>query len=151
MAGGPENQDLSGFLGIGWSFPPDFDAVRGAAVMSTDEQDIEASLRILLGTSAGERLRHPTYGLNLQELLFESMNTTMQTLLKDRIKTTLLVYEPRIKVLAIDLNSERLLEGCLDIGIDYVIRATNSRFNLVFPFYTNEAMDAAGQEGEKRR
>jgi hypothetical protein len=151
MASGPEYPGLSGFLGVGWSFPPDFDAARGAAVMSTDEKDIEASLRILLGTTAGERLRHPTYGLNLQELLFESMNTTMQTLLKDRIKTTLLVYEPRINVLAIDLNPERLVEGCLDIGIEYVIRATNSRFNLVFPFYTNEAMTAPGQEGEKRR
>jgi hypothetical protein len=151
MATERKREGLSGFLGVGWSFPPDFDAARGVAIMSTDEQDIEASLRILLGTSAGERVRHPTYGLNLQELLFEPMNTTMQTLLKDRIKTTLLVYEPRINVLAIDLNPARLNEGCLEIGIEYVIRATNSRFNLVFPFYVNEATEAAGPEGLKGR
>jgi phage baseplate assembly protein W len=151
MANERELAGPTGFLGVGWSFPPDFDAVRGTAVMSTNERDIEASLRILLGTTAGERVRHPTYGLNLQELLFEPMNTTMQTLLKDRIRTTVLIYEPRINVVSIELNPERLNEGCLEIVIEYVIRMTNSRFNLVLPFYVREATEVAGTGGVKDR
>lgn len=111
--------------------------------MSTDREDIEASMAILLGTAAGERVRHPAYGLDLREQLFEPMNTTMQTLLKDRIKTTLLVYEPRIDVIAIDFDASSLKEGRLVIQIEYEIRATNSRFNLVYPFYRDDASELA--------
>lgn len=146
MASSQERKSYRSFLGSGWSFPPRFDHASGTMQMSSDEQDIEASLVIVLGTTAGERLRHPDYGLNLREQLFEPMNTTMQTLLKDRIKTSLLVFEPRINLLSIDLDSSRLNEGCLVIILEYEIRATNSRFNLVYPFYLNDGNEMAPQE-----
>ena len=146
MASERDKQNPASFLGSGWSFPPRFDAERGVAVMTTGEQDIESSLVILLGTTAGERLRHPAYGLNLREQLFEPMNTTLQTLLKDRIKTALLVYEPRIKVLSIGMDTARLNEGCLLIELEYLVRTTNSRFNLVYPFYLNDSNEVAGRE-----
>lgn len=135
---------FSSFLGTGWSFPPEFSASAGEVLMTADEADIEASLRILLGTTAGERCMAPKYGLNLQELLFEPLNTTAQTLLKDRITTVLLVYEARIRVLAVDIDTSKLTEGILVILIDYEIRATNSRFNLVYPFYLNDGSEVRG-------
>jgi phage baseplate assembly protein W len=135
------------FLGSGWSFPPSFNAKTNSVAMTTDEADIEASLRILLGTTAGERMLHPTYGLNLQELLFEPMTTTMQTLFKDRVKTTILIYEPRIEVLSIDLDSSVLVEGKLLLKLDYAIRSTNSRFNLVYPFYLNDGNEVSASIG----
>ena len=141
---GRENKPgYNSFLGKGWSFPPEFNDVTGEVKISSDEDDIEASLIILLGTTAGERLMHPTYGLNLRELLFEPMTTTMQTLLIDRIKTVLLVHEPRIKLLSlkIDTSSFAQNEGRLEIIIEYEIRATNSRFNLVYPFYLNDGSE----------
>ncbi|MBU2987422.1 GPW/gp25 family protein [Saccharophagus degradans] len=132
-----ENSDLNNksFLGIGWSFPPSFSQANGEVEMTSDEADIEASLKILLGTTAGERLMVPKYGLNLKEQLFSSLNTTAQTILRDRIKTVLLVHEPRINVLMVAIDTTSLLEGQLIINIDYEIRATNSRFNLVYPYY----------------
>ncbi len=53
------------FLGTGWSFPPTFTNVSGDVVMTSDVEDILASLHILLSTSIGERLMQPTYGCNL--------------------------------------------------------------------------------------
>ncbi len=133
-----DNSNYTSFLGIGWSFPPKFNIDTGSVELTADEEDIQASLKILLGTTAGERLMHPKYGLNLQELLFEPMNTTMQTLLKDRLKTAILVYEPRINLLSLELDTAKLFEGCLNLILSYEIRATNSRFNLVYPFYLND-------------
>ena len=135
------------FLGSGWSFPPSFNAQTRRVEMTTDETDIEASLKILLGTTAGERMLHPTYGLNLQELLFEPMTTTMQTLFKDRVKTTLLVYEPRIEILSIDLDTRVLIEGKLLLILEYAVRSTNSRFNLVYPFYLNDGNEVSASVG----
>ena len=138
MASSKNKTGYSSFLGTGWSFPPEFNLATGALEMSEDEEDIQASLKILLGTTAGERMMHPKYGLNLQEMLFEPMNTTMQTLLKDRLKTVILVYEPRIDLLSVDLDTSNLSEGVLSLILSYNVRATNSRFNLVYPFYLND-------------
>lgn len=127
--------DMS-FLGRGWSFPPQFILKTGEVLMATDEDDIQQSLEILLSTSSGERFLNPRYGLDLQDVLFESLNTTMQTFLKDRIKTAILIYEPRINLLSLELDTSAQYEGKVTLILDYEVRATNSRFNLVYPFYT---------------
>lgn len=112
--------------------------------MIADEQDIEASLRILFGTALGERFLNPKYGLDMRDVLFEPMSTTMRTFLKDRIKTTLLIYEPRINLLQLEVESPNPSDGGLRIFIEYEVRATNSRFNLVFPFYRTDGNEVRG-------
>ena len=124
------------FLGTGWSFPPRFTG--SGAVMVSDEADIHESLVLLFGTAAGERLFAPKYGLDMHELMFEPMSTTMRTLLLDRVRTAILIHEPRIKVLALSIDSTDPNTGQLKIQLDYEVRATNSRFNLVFPFYKTD-------------
>ena len=52
--------------------------------MISDEEDIEASLKILLGTAFGERFLNPKYGLHMHAMLFEPMSTTTTTFFKDR-------------------------------------------------------------------
>jgi phage baseplate assembly protein W len=123
------------FLGTGWSYPPEFVLETGEVAMTSDEEDIHASLKILLGTGLGERFLNPKYGLDLREMLFEPMSTTMTTFLKDRAKIALLIYEPRINLVALEIDTSAQLEGRVEMSIDYEVRATNSRFNLVYPFY----------------
>jgi phage baseplate assembly protein W len=126
------------FLGTGWSFPPEFLLETGQVKMTTGEADIQSSLKILLGTVMGERFLNPKYGLNLQGILFDPISTNLQTLLKDQIKTSILIHEPRINVLHLELDTTAQFEGRLVIQLDYEVRATNSRFNLVYPFYTSD-------------
>ena len=135
------------FIGSGWSFPPEFSSTSGTVKMTTDEADIEASLRILLGTTAGERFLRPKYGLNLQEMLFEPLNVTQRTFLIDRIKTNILIYEPRIRVEALEIDSSLLSEGKVQVLLEYTIRATNSRFNLVYPYFLNDGNEVSNALG----
>ena len=131
------------FLGRGWGFPPEFSRVSKSVGMLEDEQDIESSLDILLSTRLGERVMQPNYGCNLDEMVFEAMNLTMLTYLKDLVESAILYYEARIDLewLVIDTSQEN--EGVLLIRIDYRVRATNSRFNYVYPFYKNEGTNLA--------
>jgi phage baseplate assembly protein W len=126
------------FLGRGWSFPPEFQKETGAVKMLEDESDIKSSLEILLATRPGERIMLPEYGCNLEELLFKPMNLTLKTYVIDLIKTAILYHEPRIDVNKIDIDPADELNGVLMINIDYTIRTTNSRKNMVFPFYKEE-------------
>ena len=107
--------------------------------MVEDEADIHDSLVILFGTQPGERVLHPSYGLDLTPLLFEPLSTTLTTLLKDRIVTNLLVFEPRIKVLDLLIDDSQAVEGLLLIRLEYSVRSSNSRFNLVYPYYLGDA------------
>ena len=139
MASDTSKETNSSFLGTGWSFPPEFIRETGEVRLSSDEQDIEASLRILFGTVQGERFLSPKYGLDMQEILFDPMSTTMRTFLKDRVKVAILIYEPRINLLSLEVESPDPNSGALIISIEYEVRATNSRYNLVFPFYNNDS------------
>ncbi len=129
------------FLGKGWSFPPTFIPALQGVEMTKKVEDINCSLQILLTTRTGERIMQPKYGCNMDEMLFEPLSTTIKTIIKDKIKTAILYFEPRIDVSSISMDTTNELEGEILIEIDYIVRATNSRFNFVFPFYINEGTE----------
>ncbi len=129
------------FLGTGWSFPPAFSNKTNDVKMLSDEEDIRSSLHILLTTRPGERVMQPTYGCNLDELVFESLSTTFKSYIRDLVKTAILYHEPRIKLNSIELDDSRETEGVVLIIIDYTIISKNTRFNYVFPYYKNEGTD----------
>jgi phage baseplate assembly protein W len=133
------------FLGRGWSFPPAFDHASATVEMLENEADIRSSLEILLSTLPGERVMLPRYGCNLEALLFESLDTTTKTLVIDLIQTAILLYEPRIDVEKIKLSPDGDFEGIVLIEIEYHIRSTNTRSNMVFPFYKQEGSDIQGK------
>lgn len=129
------------FLGRGWSFPVSF-SKSGHAKMSEHEDDIEESLRILLNTYPGERTMQPEFGSRLRDYCFEAYSLRTETLIKDEISKSILLNEPRVDVEDIVVEQTDAV-GVLRINIVYVVCSTNSRRNLVFPFYLNEATDAS--------
>ena len=129
------------FLGRGWSFPPVFNRFSKTVEMTEKNEDIRRSLQILLSTAIGERIMQPKYGCNMDDMVFESMDLTTKTIIRDKIQTAILYFEPRINVVNITMNAVNELEGEILIEIEYVIRATNSRYNFVFPYYINEATE----------
>jgi len=128
------------FLGTGWNFPPSFDMTTGSVLMVSNAEDIAQSLQILLSTRPGERVMLPQYGCNLDVFLFEPITTTLIAYVKELIHTAVLYFEPRINLDLITINTEQVNDGVILISLDYTILATNSRFNLVYPFYLNEAV-----------
>jgi|SRR5690554_2099201 len=130
----PENS----FLGKGWSFPPSFDPINRQVEMLSGEKDIKNSLEILLATRLGERVMQPLFGCNLDDMVFENLDTTLITEIKNKVETSILYFEPRINLTNIEVISQAESYNRVLISIDYSVRATNSRSNLVFPFYLLE-------------
>jgi phage baseplate assembly protein W len=129
------------FLGRGWSFPPTFNRGFGGVEMLEQEADIVSSLEVLLSTALGERVMLPQYGCNLEELVFESLDTRMKTLMADKVESAILYNEPRIELENVRLDDNRELEGVVLIEVIYRVKSTNSRFNFVFPYYRLEGTD----------
>jgi len=132
------NEKNNSFLGRGWAFPPAFNYDLGTLETAEDEEDIKQSIGIILGTIPGERVMFPTFGCAIRNFVFESNDPTQITMLKDAIYDALLYNEPRIKIEKIDINDDTYEFGLLNIHIFYTIIITNTRNNMVFPFYFKE-------------
>lgn len=126
---------MASFLGTGWSFPPAFDAGGRQAVLVSDAEDIQQSLRILLSTTPGERVMHPSYGCNLRRLVYEIVDDNLLTEIRDVVTKAVLYFEPRIVLNELSIDTSDLYNGVLRLTLDYTIRSTSMRDNLVYPLY----------------
>ncbi len=123
------------FLGSGWAFPPEFDKITNENKIVSAEDDINESLYILLSTTPGERVMRPAFGCGIKSMVFESITESIITVMKDLITKAILFFEPRITLNSIEINTELVNQGTLLIHIFYTVRATNTRSNMVYPYY----------------
>lgn len=138
------NTDKS-FIGTGWGFPPQFNTNARGVLMVSHEDDIIASLHILLNTAPGERFMQPTYGCGLRDLVFDKVTQSAMAELKDTIERAIVFFEPRIDLNSITFDADEQYNGLLKINIDYTIRETNSRSNMVYPFYFEEGTNVPSE------
>ncbi len=125
------------FLGVGIKFPFQT-SVSGGIALSYYEEDIKESIRIILGTSKGERLMRPDFGCGIHDFVFAPINTSTEGLIIHYIREALTLYEPRIELLKLDVSKDETDIGKLLINIEYRVVRTNNIFNLVYPFYLHE-------------
>ena len=122
------------FLGRGWSFPVVLDAT-GAIAEASEEDKVRQSIELVLRTAPGERMMRPDFGCGIHDLVFDVISDDLLGRVLGAVSTALATWEPRIDVLGVDAQQDSLDPTRLLIEIDYRVRSTNSRFNLVFPFY----------------
>lgn len=125
------------FLGVGWKFPVSTDS-NGKISMSEYETDIKEAIRIILGTAKSERLMRPDFGCGIHDFVFSPINKATISLVENTVREGLVRWEPRIELIKVEANPEASAEGKLLVSIDYRVRVTNNRFNLVYPFYLKE-------------
>lgn len=125
------------FLGVGWKFPVSVDS-SGKLSMSEYETDIKEAIRIILGTAKGERVMRADFGCGIHDFVFSPINKATISLVENTVREGLVRWEPRIELIKVEANPEASAEGKLLVSIDYRVRVTNNRFNLVYPFYLKE-------------
>ena len=130
-----ENSD---FLGVGWGFPLALDD-ENHIQLARHEESIRQSIWMILSTSPGERIMRPTFGSNLQDLVFRVNNAGLAGAAASAVREALTRWEPRIALLDVNAFSGAANPTVLHIDINYQILSTNSRQNLVYPFYLEQA------------
>ena len=106
-----------------------------------DAEDIQQSLQILFATEPGERILRESFGCGLRRFVFEAVDQTLLTTVRSAVSDAILYFEPRIRLDSVDVTESADTAGLLRISIEYTIRTTHSRYNMVYPFYVNEAND----------
>ncbi len=121
-------------IGSGWSFPPHLDD-RGTMALTGDHDEIEQSIRIILGTAPGQRVMRPDFGCRIHELVFAPNNTATAGLAGRYVIEALGQWEPRIELQRVDVTPDAENTDRLVISIDYRVVTTHSNRSLVYPFY----------------
>jgi hypothetical protein len=145
------------FIGVGWAFPVQIDPKTGRIALARQERDIDEAIRMILGTTPGERVMRPLFGSDLAEAVFSINSATTAARVESYVREALRYWEPRIDVVAVTIiygresavsllpydpeEAFRLLnspdtDATMFIDIRYRVRATNDERNLVYPFYS---------------
>ncbi len=122
------------FLGVGWMYPVQLDEV-GEVRFARYEEDVREAIWIILSTAPGERVMRPDFGCGIYEFVFSTNTARILGLIQSRVEDALLRWEPRIDVEGVTVESAPDDPVKLLIRVDYRVHATDSRFNLVYPFY----------------
>jgi uncharacterized protein len=128
------------FLGIGTAFPLRLDAATHAVARAEYEDSVRQSILIILGTAKGERVMRPDFGCGIHDLVFANVSAATIARIDREVHEALLRLEPRIDVTAVEVSAAAA--NLLLINIDYEVRATNTAFNLVYPFYLQQGAGA---------
>lgn len=123
------------FRGLGWNFPVSLDTSSQVALAPDPDEGIRQSIWTILATSPGERVMRPDFGCGIHDLVFGVNNAATATAVTSAVREALTTFEPRIDVLDVYAAPDPAQANVLVIEINYQVRSTNSRFNLVYPFY----------------
>lgn len=127
------------FLGRGWAFPL-ARAADGEVALVEYEDDVHEAVRIIIATDPGERVMRPDFGAGLRSLVFEPLTTTTRALVKHRVEVAIVRWEPRVDVIDVRVRLQPGADAAVLVEVDYRVRATNTFYNLVYPFYLLEGV-----------
>lgn len=123
------------FVGTGWAFPPTVNNHGGVAMVS-GERELEQAMQIILLTYPGERPMRPQFGSRMRDFVFRSADSSTAAELALEVRNALRQWEPRVDIHEVRVVPDQIERNRLDVDISYVVKLTNDRRNLVFPFYT---------------
>lgn len=122
------------FLGVGWNFPVMVDA-NNQIQLAYYQDSVAQSIWLILSTAPGERLMRPDFGCGIHNLVFGLNNSGTMGQITAAVRQALVQWEPRIDVLNVTTQTDTAQPSQVLIQIEYRVRTTNSRFNLVYPFF----------------
>ena len=123
------------FVGTGWAFPPTVND-RGGIAMVSGERELEQAIQIILLTYPGERPMRPMFGSKMRDFVFRSADTSTAAELALEVRNSVRQWEPRVDVYDVFVTPDQFERNRLNVDVVYVVKRTNDRRNLVFPFYT---------------
>jgi len=131
----PEDQTPDpAFIGRGFAWPLRVDHTGGIA-FTAGEHDLDDAIRVVLATAPGERVMRPQFGCRIWDLLFEPITSNTLGLMAQSVREAVTQWEPRVEVHDVKVEADPSRDGLVHIDVEYVVRTTNNRRNLVYPFY----------------
>jgi phage baseplate assembly protein W len=135
MSGDADRTPSKVHLGKGFPFP--LKPRHGGLRLASHEAKVEQAVQMILLTSQGERVMLHEFGAGLQSMVFEPNTPATRARIRLAVEKALMDWEPRINLERVEVT-EGPDPNVVLIHVDYVVRATNTSYNRVYPFYLLE-------------
>jgi len=106
----------------------------GQITRRVNVDSVKMALRNLLLTNKYERLRNPSFGGNIRRWLFEPFNQNTQYEIKEEIKSMILNYEPRVRILDITVTDD-VDSNAVNIRITFNVLTSQNQEDLELALY----------------
>lgn len=130
------------YLGRGWGFPTQLDA-DGRIVPVEGVSAVEQSIRLILSTALGERIMRADFGCGLHSQIFAPGSSDATGKILGDIRSAIIQWEHRVDLIDLQLVPDETDPARRTIELIVQIRGTNSRMNLVYPFYIDGGEEVA--------
>jgi phage baseplate assembly protein W len=131
-----EDDSPKAHLGVGWAFPVKLE--KGGLRYARYEEDIEQAIQIILLTARGERVMLQEFGAGMRDYVFEPNSEATRSRIEEEVRKALVDWEPRINLERVEVTPGDDAPNLVLIHVDYVVQATNTFYNRVYPFYLLE-------------
>ena len=121
------------FVGSGFDFPMDIDD-QGGIRMVGGTDNIDRSIRLIMGTSYGERPMRPDFGCGIHDLLFDSTSLELLGQVQAQVVASLRRWETRADILDVSATYGDD-PTVINIQVTYRIKGNYDPRNLLVPFY----------------
>jgi len=110
------------------------DASGGLGYIDGDDNVVQ-SLELVLRTVAGERMMRCGFRRCVADLIFAGDSEQNLHRLEVAVDDAIRQWEPRVEVEQVLAARSTLAETAVEVNVSYRILRTNTKRNLVFPFY----------------
>ena len=129
------SQDIQNdFTGFGFSYPLGVNA-HGGMRMVTGIENVERSIRLIIGTAYGERPMRPEFGCAIHDMVFEPVNISLATRMEQAIGQSLRRWETRADILNVQVGFSPDDSALVLILVTYQLTGSYNPRNLLVPFY----------------
>lgn len=117
----------------GWKFPIQVDESSGKIKTVEDNENIKQSVKMILETRPYERKIVSDFGTDLRKYMFETINPTTISSLKDDVTNSIQRWESHVQDLNVNVKSETGTVSYLEASVDYItdIEPTQERVGTV--------------------
>ena len=70
----------------------------------SNETAIARSIRNIVYTQYGEKFFNPRFGSDIQNALFENLDEITSSVIRDKIRASIINYEPRARLIRVDVS-----------------------------------------------
>jgi phage baseplate assembly protein W len=84
---------------------------------------------------------HPDFGCGIHDYVFAPNNVRTAGLIRFHVEESLRRWEPRIDLQEVVAGAAPDDPAVILLSITYKVKATDSRFNMVYPFYLERGAD----------
>ncbi len=126
--------EANDFIGRGLRFPLTVDHT-GAIAWASGPDALDRSVRVILSTAKGERPMRPDFGCGIWDLLFAPVNDNTLGLMAESTRDAIGQWEPRVTLEDVKVTPDPADAALVLIEVNYRVKVTNDRRNLVYPFY----------------